>query len=742
MKPKKKKNNLRLINVIADWSRSLKWDRHVALALLLSYLIAYGIIALATLRGSLLAGPPTPELGAVAGEDIVVDRDIFYVDEEATVLKRDARVKLVPPVFAQNDDIGRESVEAYDRFREVFAENLQEEESEDVLLTKIQYEFPRLIGKLRKDELLLLTAHNSPGEVFDTSRVILSELMEEGVTNLEDLKDQDSAVLTSGKISVWRGRAEKEEIPLDQAISVSKLPDRVEQSLASFGLDEVSNSLVSLLVGIFVEENTFYDKEQTEEARRKASLAVEDVVRKLARGQVIVRKGDIITAENLVEIKAVGESTITININNLSGTAFFLGILYALSFFLLQKRFSDGFLRAQIYLLVGTGLFYLVAAAFIAQIPWASEWLPRAVLIPTSAIAILITVVISAKAGIGITVILSLLLLLIFRLDVLSFLFALLSGVAGCAVALRAEKRIDLINAGLYLSLMSILILVVLGFLKNFQLSKSLPALGWGFANGFSSGILSLGFLPILEHMMNAPTRFRLMELSDLNAPIFKKMLSLAPGTYNHSIAVANLSESACTAIGANALLARVGAYYHDIGKIEQAKYFIENQRERNKHDDLKPSLSVAVIKSHVKVGIEKARELGLPKKVTDIIAQHHGKGVISYFYQRALSTEKNKKVSSGDFSYTGSWPKTKEAAVVMLADTVEAASRTLSKPSVAKLEKFVWSVIMDKFTEGELGSSNLALKDLEVIKKSFVHILAGLFHSRIEYPKKKEMAQ
>jgi putative nucleotidyltransferase with HDIG domain len=236
------------------------------------------------------------------------------------------------------------------------------------------------------------------------------------------------------------------------------------------------------------------------------------------------------------------------------------------------------------------------------------------------------------------------------------------------------------------------------------------------------------------------------MELSDLNSPIFKKMLSLAPGTYNHSIMVANLAESACTRIGANALLARVGGYYHDIGKIDQARYFIENQRELNLHDDLKPSLSAAVIKSHVKGGIEKGKEQKLPKEVIDIIAQHHGKGLISYFYHRALESEKNQKVSSqkvssDDYTYTGEWPKTKEAAVVMLADAAEASSRTLKNPSVARLEKFLWSIIMEKFNSGELNKSNLTFNELDEIKDTFVHVLAGYYHSRIEYPNQKEEA-
>jgi putative nucleotidyltransferase with HDIG domain len=230
-----------------------------------------------------------------------------------------------------------------------------------------------------------------------------------------------------------------------------------------------------------------------------------------------------------------------------------------------------------------------------------------------------------------------------------------------------------------------------------------------------------------------------LIELSDLNSPIFKRMLSLAPGTYSHSISVANLAESACNAMNANALLARVGAYYHDIGKIDQAEYFIENQNSYNKHDELKPSLSAAVIKAHLKAGTEKARELELPEEVRDIIAQHHGKGVIKFFYHRALQNEDSGNIPPEEYSYPGERPKTKEAAVVMLADTVEAVSRTLKKPTIAKLEKFVWSIIMDKFNSNELGECDLTLADLETIRRSFVQVLAGYFHSRIEYPKARE---
>ncbi|PKL06004.1 MAG: phosphohydrolase, partial [Spirochaetae bacterium HGW-Spirochaetae-9] len=243
--------------------------------------------------------------------------------------------------------------------------------------------------------------------------------------------------------------------------------------------------------------------------------------------------------------------------------------------------------------------------------------------------------------------------------------------------------------------------------------------------------------LPILEQSFNLPTRFRLLELSDVNAPALKELLTQAPGSYSHSMNVAHLAEAAAEDIGANPLLARVGAYYHDIGKIEQAEYFVENQRGTNKHDEMNPRLSATVIRSHVKIGAEKARELNLPKAVVDIIAQHHGNSVIAWFYDKAKKADDT--IRKEDFSYPGSPPANKEAGIVMLADAVEASSRVLKKPSLPRLDAHVHQLILNKIQEGQLDDCALTLRDLEVIRHSFVRIMAGQFHSRIEYPKQKE---
>ena len=336
--------------------------------------------------------------------------------------------------------------------------------------------------------------------------------------------------------------------------------------------------------------------------------------------------------------------------------------------------------------------------------------------------------------------ILSLLALLASGLDARPFAFALLSASAAAYTVRRASSRIDLVRAGSYLALFEAFIAAFLAAPGARGVIAVLEPAGWGAINGFLCGVLTLGFLPVIEQTLNVPTRFRLMELSDLNAPILKRLLTVAPGTYSHSITVAHLAESACREIGADPLLARVGAYYHDIGKIEQPEYFVENQSGYNKHDEINPRLSATVIRSHVKLGMEKARSLGLPEEVVSIIAEHHGNGKIAWFYNQALKEDPDAKVE--DFSYPGQPPSSREAAVVMLADTVEAASRTLKHPTLARLDEYINELVMDKVKQGQLERSDLTFRDLETIRNTFSRILAGHFHSRIEYPKLKEASR
>src|SRR3989338_8212510 len=252
-----------------------------------------------------------------------------------------------------------------------------------------------------------------------------------------------------------------------------------------------------------------------------------------------------------------------------------------------------------------------------------------------------------------------------------------------------------------------------------------------------------MGLLPILEHIFKVSTNITLLELSDMSHPLLKELALKAPGTYLHSHLVGNLAEAACEAIGANALLARIGSYYHDIGKIIKAEYFSENETTfKSKHEKLRPSMSSLVIGNHVKEGLDLARKYHLNTQIIDIIQQHHGTSLMYFFYKRALEDMNGDgPLKEQDYRYEGPKPQTKEAAIVLLADSVEASSRTLTEPTPGKIRNMVQRVINNKFIDNQLDECDLTLRDLFKISEAFVRILIATFHVRTEYPKQKEMA-
>jgi putative nucleotidyltransferase with HDIG domain len=383
-----------------------------------------------------------------------------------------------------------------------------------------------------------------------------------------------------------------------------------------------------------------------------------------------------------------------------------------------------------------TGL-YIIGSVLLNNFFGNFDGFPAALAMPTALFIMILAVFMGTRTSMIMALALPVCAHLAGAFDASSFIIALVSGTAASTVLHNAQNRMSLIKAGLIVGAANCFAVIVVLLIGNPGFSNYPAMLFWAALNGIFSGMLTLGFLPPLEHALNAVTPFRLMELSDLNAPILRRLFTVAPGTYSHSIMVANLAEQACQDIGANALLARVGAYYHDIGKMENPDYFVENQSDHNRHDDITPRLSATIIRSHVKLGVEKAYSLGLPKDIIAIIGEHHGNSIISFFYNKALEQEST--VNVDDFTYPGNPPHSKESAVVMLADVSEAAVRTLTKPTAGKIEKFLQPLFDDKVAHGQLAESDLSFRDLETIKKAFVKVLAGYYHSRIEYPKQKE---
>ncbi|MBU6429180.1 MAG: HDIG domain-containing protein, partial [Cyanobacteria bacterium REEB65] len=315
-----------------------------------------------------------------------------------------------------------------------------------------------------------------------------------------------------------------------------------------------------------------------------------------------------------------------------------------------------------------------------------------------------------------------------------------LIGFAGAWAAVYALRRVrqrgDVVRAGFQAG-------VVMGLgaaIANVLLARPLAGLGWqvfwAALSGPGSAILAMGVLPYLEGLTGIATPFTLLELANPSQPLLRHLLLKAPGTYHHSILVGNLGEAAAEQIGADPLLVRVGAYYHDIGKTKRPYFFIENQIGMgNQHDNINPRLSSLVITAHVKEGIEMARDYKLPQQIADFIPMHHGCSLVSYFYHKALAAEGPEEVYDEHFRYPGPRPNTKETAIVMLADGIEATTRTLTRPTSEQIEATVRRIVNKRLTEGELSEAPLTLQELEKVVQAFNRVLQGLYHQRIEYP-------
>ncbi|MCK5505164.1 MAG: HDIG domain-containing protein [Thermodesulfovibrionia bacterium] len=379
------------------------------------------------------------------------------------------------------------------------------------------------------------------------------------------------------------------------------------------------------------------------------------------------------------------------------------------------------------YILEGLHLrFGIVDAQFaIYAIPLATGAMLTALLIDVHT-AIVFSVITSLLAGVWLN-------------NPFFSIFHFAASLTGALGVIRCKKRSAIWRAGLFVGLVSVCTCLIIILIQEQILSIETPlALSFAFLNGLIVATLVSAILPLLEHIFNLTTDISLLELIDLNQPLMRNLLVEAPGTYHHSIIVGNLVESAAEAVGVNPLLARVSAYYHDIGKIKMPEYFIENQQiSTSRHDKLAPRMSSLILMSHVKEGVEFAKQNKLPDSIIDIIQQHHGTSVITYFFQKAKEqhVDTSTPIKEADFRYSGPKPQSRVAALVLIADAVEAASRALTDPTPSRISAVVERVINHFFLDGQLDDCELTLKDLTEIKSHFVYLLTSVFHRRVSYP-------
>lgn len=489
-------------------------------------------------------------------------------------------------------------------------------------------------------------------------------------------------------------------------------------------------TIISALIEQVIVPNMLIDEEATALKRKAARESVSPIKVKFNKGDTIVKVGEPITLVKKEALSKAGYNILSINYVGIIGILCLVCIgIFSVYGYL--RMFEPKFLDRRHLSIVSFMAIFVAAFAVLLPIHWS------VFLLPFPFFAMILAVFLNPRTSFFITITLLIILTLSLQFSALAmsvFILSIIVITIGMTT-IKYSRRFDLIKVGGYTALAMAVIIVCVYYDLGF--SKLIQDMFAGAANGFFSAIVALGMIPILENTFKVITMFGLAELGDYNQPLLKKLHEAAPGTFEHCLRVSNLAESAAEAIGANPILARVGSLYHDVGKIVRPLFFVENQTYsgiENPHEKLTPRSSKMVITSHTKDGIALAKEYHIPDVIQDFIIQHHGDSLASYFYNQAVAQEGVENVKEEQFRYTGPRPNTKETAILMIADAVESASRTLKDHSQEELDVLINKIIQDRLNDNQLSESPLTLKDIKIIAATLSRVLRSVFHKRIKY--------
>ncbi|MFN8390408.1 MAG: HDIG domain-containing protein [Bdellovibrionota bacterium] len=695
--------------------------------------------------------PVTYYRGDIARQTIRAPHDLIVEDSATTEQRRAEALGTVAQVFT------RQAVDPLERISRLFAylEDVSGEslshEGRVVLTQEQRLEYERKFGLDLVAEEWHVVENRANWESLQSSvATIVEPIIAKGVL---PRKQTLRAALNSGK-AVLRNAANGKEEELFMEGALYDMQEALGQTKLSFpntgfGRSSAFDSLVQKLAAASIHPNVFFDSEETSHRLKLARERVEASVLRIQRGQVIVRAGDLVTAAQQSILEQFQEQR---NITTLFrvGIGYFL-LTVALLFicYLFAATYWPGFAATtkDLALISATlcGTFFLlkVFSILATSLSYSFSDLDANSLLamtPLAAGGILLQSTIGGPAVFVFTLTSALLTGVFLDSSWLLLLFIVCGNFVGAISVQRCSRRSSFIYAGTQIAAINAFVAAAyLLFYPQISSTEGAARLLVAILGGIQSGLLAGALTPFAEFFGGYITDIKLLELASLDRPLLRELSLQAPGTWNHSMVMGQIAEAAAESIGANPLLARVGAFYHDIGKTKKPAYFVENQLDRNRHDKLTPSMSALIIKAHVKDGIEMAQEHRLPQALIDFIPQHHGNSLIEYFYEKALRETEDGEVDESHYRYPGPRPQTKEAGILMLADAVEASSRTLSDPAPAKIQGLVQKIINKVFASGELNECNLTLQDLHLIAKSFTRVLTGIYHRRIEYSEPAE---
>jgi putative nucleotidyltransferase with HDIG domain len=680
--------------------------------------------------GPRLGGPlEVPRAGTTAEADIRASVPIEVVDPDATRARRQAARDAVAPVYDLDRDAeGR----AHAFVRDLFARGRRAEPT----------------AGLPPRAQVYLEAGGFAAPVEARLQESVREAFERPIAAGRRLLPLSGTVVLR---EMPGGRSSPATAPLD-AVTPEEARSAALQALARAGAPEAERAALEPLIADLLVPNLLYNAPLTESRRAEAEARVEPLVARWPAGRTIVHRGEIVD-------DAAGRTLHVLNatlaarrsIPTILGHLLLLGLLlffidrYVFIYQKSYRRARELFALLVVVTVAGLaldrGFIWLIerVASTLTQAPFNDPALYRP-LVPVATGTMLITLLVSPRAGMAFVLFLVPLLGLLTEWDLRSLLLGLLSSLAAIYGITTYRRRSVLIRAGLLLGgINAVSVLALRGVAPGAgPASHVWFEMCCGLAGGIVVSVLVSFLLPLLESTFNILTDVRLLELSNLANPLLRRLALESPGSYHHSVIVGTLAEAAAESIGANALFCRVAAYYHDVGKLVKPAYYVENQKQgENRHDRLKPHLSALVIASHVRLGIDLARAHGVPREILDIIPQHHGTRRINYFYQKArrIGSPQEGEVREADFRYPGPRPQSREAALLMLADSIEAAARSLDDPQPARLKGVVNTIVSDVVLDDQFSECDLSFSDLERVRAAFFKALCSIHHHRIDYP-------
>jgi len=711
-----------------------KWFLGIGTALILTFLLS----------PSLQLHLKRYQIGDIATKEIKSHQDLLIEDPRSTQEKKEDAEQSVFSVYDYDPGILNDAEKRIRTAFTSFSDSIKKGEGE---MEKKDWEsLLRLSFTTREWQILEKDKFNPA--IGEASLRLISPLLKEGVVNDKDLLDTEA-----NKGVVIRNihtREDKRDLPPFNFLDVKEAKTRLRMNADRLpsAIGKASVPLVIKISEHFLRPNITFNKAETEAQKMEAMGRVNPVYFQVKRGEVILRAGERVREEHLLKIESLEKAKEKSHILSL-----LIG-LCLLTFFILASlhEFSTKNIR-KITLTNKDLLFFcstlvgvisllkifqiitdILGGEFLA-IPSSSY----TYLFPIAAGAMLIRIVINSEVAIVFASLAGYFSASLMGNQLFLFIFTFVGSLIGAHKVARCEQRSILIKAGATVGGANVLMILSYNLISGTLLKMTLFSdVIMGFLGGLLASLLVLGLAPMIEYLFDYTTDIKLLELANLDHPLLKDLILQAPGTYHHSIIVGSLVEAGAKSIAANPLLTRVSAYYHDIGKLKKPLYFIENAGGmENKHDHLTPTMSSLILTSHVKDGVELARENHLGERIVHIIQQHHGTSLITYFYQKAKEKEDPEmdSIDETDFRYAGPKPQTKEAGIIMLADSVEAASRALSEPTPARIRGLVQRIVNNIFLDGQLEECELTLKDLQKIEESFSRILTAIFHQRIDYP-------